>query len=252
MSDLGFNKIAFCVLGTGLALIGLNELSHSFFHTTHHEKPGYFIDVPEASTGGAAEVEGPRDYFTLISNADVAKGEEQHKKCLQCHTFEQGGANLQGPNLYGILGRPIASHAGFKYSTGNGSLTAVGGNWTYEALDHFIEGPKKFAPGTAMNFAGINSRLTGQQDRANLIAYLRTLGSESVPLPAPLPASATAPAEGEAPADGAAAPADGAAAPADGAAPAAVPGATPAAPGAPAQTAPATTPATPAPAPAPH
>ncbi|HOY77315.1 MAG TPA: hypothetical protein PLN33_05880, partial [Hyphomonadaceae bacterium] len=154
--------------------------------------------------------------------------------------------------LFGVLGRPIASHAGFKYSSGNGSLSAHGGNWTYENLDHFIEGPKKFAPGTAMNFAGINSRLTGQQDRANLIAYLRTLGSESVPLPEPLPASATAPA---APVDGAAVPADGTAAPAapaDGAAPAAVPGATPAAPGAPAPAAPATTPAPAAPAPAPH
>lgn len=249
MSDLGFNKIAFCVLGTGLALIGLNEASHSLFHTAHHEKPGYFVDVPEATGGGEAVVEGPRDYFTLISTADIAKGEEQHKKCLQCHTFDQGGANLQGPNLYGILGRPVASHAGFKYSTGNGSLTAVGGEWTYEKLDHFIERPKGFASGTAMNFAGINSRLTGLQDRMNLIAYLRTLGSTGVALPAPLPASATAPA------DGAAAPAEGAAPPADGAAPAAVPGAAPAAPGAPAPTAPATTPAPTAPAqpaPAPH
>lgn len=251
MSDLGFNKIAFCVLGTGLALIGLNEASHSLFHTAHHEKPGYFVDVPEATGGGEAVVEGPRDYFTLISTADIAKGEEQHKKCLQCHTFDQGGANLQGPNLYGVLGRDIASHAGFKYSTGKGSLSEHEGNWTYENLDHFLERPKGFAPGTAMNFAGINSRLTGLQDRANLIAYLRTLGSENVPLPAPLPASATAPA------DGAAAPADGAApaAPADGAAPAAVPGATPAAPGAPAPAAPATTPAPTAPAqpaPAPH
>jgi|JI10StandDraft_1071094.scaffolds.fasta_scaffold02473_12 cytochrome c len=249
MSDLGFNKIAFCILGTGLALIGLNEASHSLFHTAHHEKPGYLVDVPEVHAGGGeAVVEGPRDYFTLISTADVAKGEEQHKKCLQCHTFEQGGANLQGPNLFGVLGRDIASHAGFKYSTGKGSLTEHAGNWTYENLDHFIERPKGFASGTAMNFAGINSRLTGLQDRMNLIAYLRTLGSESVPLPAPLPASATAPA------DGAVAPVDGAV-PADGAAPAAVPGATPAAPGAPAPAAPGTTPAPTAPAqpaPAPH
>lgn len=244
MSDLGFNKIAFCVLGTGLALIGLNEASHSLFHTAHHEKPGYFIDVPEATGGGEAVVEGPRDYFTLISTADIAKGEEQHKKCLQCHTFEQGGPNLQGPNLYGVLGRDIASHAGFKYSTGKGSLSEHEGNWTYENLDHFLERPKGFAPGTAMNFAGINSRLTGLQDRANLIAYLRTLGSESVPLPAPLPASATAPA------DGAAAPVDPTAVPTDPSAPAqGEAGTTPAT--QPAPTAPSPTAPT-GPAPAPH
>jgi cytochrome c len=245
MSDLGFNKIAFCILGTGLALIGLNEASHALFHTSHHEKPGYFVDVPEAVTGGEAPVEGPRDYGTLLAAADIAKGEEQHKKCLQCHTFENGGAPLQGPNLWAVLGRDIASQAGFKFSAGNGSLSAIEGVWDYEKLDHFIERPKAFASGTAMNFAGINSRLTGLQDRMNLIAYLRTLGSESVPLPAPLPPTATAPAEG-------AVPADGTAAPADGAAPAAVPGATPAAPGAPPPTAPAITPpAQPAPA-APH
>lgn len=249
MSDLGFNKIAFCVLGTGLALIGLNEASHAMFHSPHHEKMAWAVAVAE-DTGGAAVVEGPRDYGVLLAAADIAKGEEQHKKCLQCHNFEQGGPNNQGPNLYGVVGRPVASHAGFKYSTGKGSLTELGGEWTFERLDHFIERPKAFASGTAMNFAGINSRLTGLQDRMNLIAYLRTLGSESVPLPAPLPPQAAA-----APADGA----TPAAAPADGAAPAA-PGATPTAPAngaSPAAPAPGTpapgapVPATPAPAPAP-
>lgn len=244
MSDLGFNKIAFCVLGTGLALIGLNEASHAMFHSTHHEKMAWAVAISEDTGGGPAVVEGPRDYGVLLAAADLAKGEEQHKKCLQCHNFDSGGANMQGPNLFGVVGRPVASHPGFKYSSGKGSLTELGGEWTFERLDHFIERPKAYAPGTAMNFAGINSRLTGLQDRMNLIAYLRTLGSESVPLPAPLPPQAAVPADGAAPA----------AAPADGAAPTA-PGATPAAPGAtpaPATPAPATpAPATPAPA-APH
>lgn len=235
MSDLGFNKIAFCVLGTALAVIGLNEASHAMFHHEEHEFAGYHIPVEVGPVNGGTEVKGPVDYGTLLAAADIAKGEEQHKKCVQCHTFEQGGGALQGPNLYGVLGRDIASVAGFKYSTGDGSLSAHEGVWTYENLDHFIERPKGFAPGTAMNFAGINSRITGQTDRINLIAYLRTLGSESVPLPAPLPPAA--PADGAAaPADGAVAPVDGAAAPADGAAAPAAPGATPA----------------PAPAPAPH
>jgi cytochrome c len=240
MSDLGFNKIAFCVLGTGLALIGLNEASHAMFKHEEHEFAGYHVEVAAEEVVDTGEA-GPVDYGTLLAAADLVKGEEQHKKCVQCHTFEQGGAILQGPPLYGVLGRDIASVPGFTYSTGGGSLSEKEGAWDYAQLDHFIERPKGYAPATAMNFAGINSRITGQADRINLIAYLRTLGSESVPLPAPLPPTAAAPADGAAPVDGATPPADGAApaAPADGATPA---------PGAPATPAP----ATPAPAPAPH
>lgn len=239
MSDLGVNKIAFCVLGTALAMIGLNEASHSLFHREEYEKPGYLVELPEPVEAGPEVVEGPRDYGTLLATADLVKGEEQHKKCVQCHNFDQGGPNLQGPNLYGILGRDIASMAGFKYSEGEGSLSAVEGAWDYEKLDHFIERPKAFASKTNMNFAGINSRLTGLTDRMNLIGYLRTLGGASIPLPEPLPAAAVVPAEG------AVVPADGVApaVPADGAAPAAPagdPGAAPApAPAAPAQPAPA-------------
>lgn len=226
MSDLGFNKIAFCVLGTGLAMIGINEASHALFHETKHEVAAYKVDVPTETVAEAETETGPVDYGVLLAAADVAKGEDQHKKCVQCHTFEPGGAILQGPPLYGVLGRDIASVPGFKYSAGEGSLSAYEGAWTYENLDHFLERPKGFAPGTIMNFAGLNSRVSGLQDRMNLIAYLRTLGSESIPLPAPLPAAAADPA---APADGAA-PVDGAAAPADGATPAPAEGAAPAAP----------------------
>ncbi|HEX5006094.1 MAG TPA: cytochrome c family protein [Hyphomonadaceae bacterium] len=193
MSDLGFNKIAFCVLGTGLLLIGLNEASHAFFHTEHHEKDAYAIEVPETPAGGAtaAVEEGPRDYFALLSAADAKAGEQVAVKCQQCHKFEPGAAALQGPPLYGVVGRDIASIPGFKYSTGPGSVSDLEGNWDYEHLDHFLENPKKFRPATAMNFLGVK-KLT---DRMNLIAYLRTLtAGEPLPLPPPLPAAATAPA----------------------------------------------------------
>lgn len=237
MSDLGFNKIAFCVLGTGLAIIGLNEASHAFFHKAHHEKPGYFVEVPEVVAGGAPVVaEGPRDYFKIVSEGNAEAGKLVAAKCLQCHKFE-AGAEFTGPSLFGILGKDIASEPGFKYSTGAGSLTEKEGAWTYEAFDHFIERPRKFAPATAMNFAGLNK----QKDRGDLMAYLRTLGTPP-PLPEPLPAVAEAPADGAAPVDGAAPPADGAspATPAPG-----TPAPAGAAPAAPAPAAPA--PATPAP-----
>jgi cytochrome c len=202
MSDLGFNKIAFCVLGTGLLLIGLNEASHAFFHTEHHEKDGYFIEVAETPAGGGAVVEeGPRDLGTLLAAADPIAGKEVAVKCQQCHKFEQGADALQGPPLFGVLGRDIASLAlpSLKYSTGPGSLTELEGNWDYEKLDHFIENPKKFRPATAMNYLGVKKTT----DRMNLIAYLRTLTSgEPLPLPAPLPPqAAAAPAEGAVPTD---------------------------------------------------
>src|SRR5689334_4411120 len=101
MSDLGFNKIAFCVLGTGLAIIGLNEASHAFFHKAHHEKPGFFVEVPEAVVGPVVTAEvGPRDYFKIISEGNVEAGKLVAAKCQQCHKFE-AGAEFTGPSLFG-------------------------------------------------------------------------------------------------------------------------------------------------------
>jgi cytochrome c len=208
MSDLGFNKIAGSVLATGLALIGLNEASHAFFHEAHYEKDGYHIEVPEVHAGSDANVveEGPRDYFVLISNASAEAGKEVANKCTQCHKFEPG-AESTGPSLYGIIGKRIAAEPNFKYTTGPGSMTAYAeehGTWTYEAFDHYIENPKKAAPGTAMNFIGLRR----ESERANIMAYLRTLTSgEPVPLPDPLPppapVEAAAPTDASAPSDAA-------------------------------------------------
>jgi cytochrome c len=248
--DLGFNKIAFCVLATGLVAIGLNELSKGFFvkpepkahgaeGEEHAKVMGYRIEVPEHGSAGpvTAEVEGPVDFFTLISAADVEAGKGVAAKCLQCHHFEPNAGALQGPNLYDVMGRDIASLAGFKYSEGDGSLSAVEGVWDYDHLYRFLEAPKRYAPNTAMNFVGVRK----QSDRINLIAYLRTLhDGDLYPLPEPLP---PAPVDAAAPADPNAPPVEGAA-PADPNAPSPVEGATPsgAAPAAPAA------PAVPAPA----
>ena len=88
----------------------------------------------------------------------------------------KGGQNLVGPNLWGIIGRPKASEAGFNYSA---ALKAKGGNWTIDDLNQFIANPRGYIPGTNMTFAGIQRG----SERADLIAYLNTLSDNPAPLP---------------------------------------------------------------------
>src|SRR4029453_2513403 len=101
--------------------------------------------VPPPAAQGAARGRGPaapppaEPLPVLLASADPTKGQAQARKCASCHTFEKGGPNKVGPNLYGVVGRPVASHEGFNYSAG---MKAHGGNWSYEALDAFVHNPK--------------------------------------------------------------------------------------------------------------
>ena len=111
----------------------------------------------------------------LLANASASAGEGQAKKCQACHNLQEGAGPKIGPDLYGVVGRKVASVAGFAYSD---AMKEHGGDWTFEALNTFIDNPKKDVPGTKMAFAGIKN----DQDRADLLVYLNTLGSNE-PLP---------------------------------------------------------------------
>jgi len=180
MNNFEINKYAGALLAAALAVVAISEISNFANSPSYPEKVAYAIDTgEEASTATAtteAVAEGP-SLGTLLASADVSKGVKVFKKCGACHTVDDGGKNKIGPNLFAIIERPKGSASGFSYSD---ALVAKGGNWSYDDLDSFLAKPKDFIKGTKMSFAGLKK----PTDRANLIAYLRTLGSDGVPLPA--------------------------------------------------------------------
>jgi len=142
----------------------------------HEIEAAYVIEVEEtaaemASTEGEvgeAEAAAAPTFDEVYAVADVASGAKIFKKCKACHKLEDG-ANATGPFLFGVVGRGIATVADFKYS---GGLSGIGGDWTPTQLNAFLTRPKDFAPGTKMSFAGLKN----ESDRANIIAYLATIG----------------------------------------------------------------------------
>ncbi len=205
MSDsLTFNKYAGAVLATGFVIALLVNASGMVFSQDKVAKPGFKVEVTEDTGGGAAAPDVPPDWGTVLKTADVAAGEVVFQKCKSCHNADNGGANGTGPNLWGVVGRPPASHAGFAYSDGMKAFAAKQPIWDYEHIYEFVKGPQAYINGTKMTFVGLKQ----PQDRINVIAYLHTQGS-TLPIPAPNPAAAAAaaPPAAAAPVAGAAAPA---------------------------------------------
>ena len=198
--DNRMNTIAGWVLGAGIAALGLSIATGMAAKSHAPEKPGFAI---------VGEVEGPVEsgppLEALLAAADLAKGETVFAKCSTCHSIEQGGVNGIGPNLWATMGAKHGHTPGFAYSE---AISSISGPWDWKGMDAWLANPRRYAPGTKMSFAG----LSNPQDRANLIAWMNTKGS-NLPLPAVPAAVAVAGASADAavlpgaPADAAAAPA---------------------------------------------
>lgn len=203
--ELFFNKFAAAGLTVALMFFGLPILVNTFYGGGGHHGPAAHEEEHDEANplglaypieftlegGGAAEVVEV-DLGTMMAEASPAAGERAIAVCQACHSFEQGGANGTGPNLWGIVGADIASHAGYSYT---GALSAMEGTWTYEKLDAFLENSQAYVPGTQMA-----QRIGKDDKRADILAYLSTLTSGE-PMPFPEPAPAAEPAEEMAAAD---------------------------------------------------
>lgn len=167
-------KVVGGVCGSLLVFLLGKWVAEELYHTGgghgDHAQAAYIIDT--GSDDAAAEEEVVEiDVAAVLAAGDAGKGATTFKKkCGSCHKVDDG-ANSTGPYLYGVVNRPAGTAAGF--SGYSGALNEVVDNWTPEHLFGFLENPKTYAPGNGMKFKGFSK----PEDRADVIAYLSTLGN---------------------------------------------------------------------------
>jgi cytochrome c len=180
MDGFELNKIAGAVLAAMLVMAGGNTLLQIMMARHAPATPGWKLPVTEPKKG-SAEPETAFDaaaVLALLPKATADAGAGIFKKCLSCHTPDKGGRDLVGPNLWGVVGRKVASAGSFgpRYSE---AMKSHGGEWSWEALAKYLHNPAKAIPDNKMVFAGIPDNA----DLADLLAYLRTLSDSPVALP---------------------------------------------------------------------
>ena len=180
MSSFEWNKIIGAVLASMILAMVSGIIAGTLVKPTVPAKPVYVVasaEQPKGQQAAAPAQAGPEPIAPLLAKADAAAGKDETKKCMVCHTFEKGGPNRIGPNLYNVIGQPIAEgRNGYQFSP---ALSAhKGQKWTVDELNKWLFNPQEFAKGTKMTFVG----LPKAKDRADVVAYLNTLSDSPQPL----------------------------------------------------------------------
>ena len=103
--------------------------------------------------------------FSVANAADPVNGKKVFKKCVACHSLQEG-KNKIGPSLYNLIDRKAGLVEGYKYSK---AMKNSGVVWNEESLDEFLTKPRKFIPKTKMSFRGIKNKSL----RDDLISFLK-------------------------------------------------------------------------------
>ena len=179
MGNLEFNKIFAALLVAGIVAMLSGFIARQFIHPHKPEKDAVPIEGVEGPVSKESTQTEPRPepVLAMIEDADPEKGKNIARACAACHSFEKGGSHGVGPNLWNVLGAEKQAREGYNYS---GALNKKGGDvWSYAELNKYLFNPKWYAPGTKMNYIGLDD----PKDRAAVIAWLRTLADEKAPLP---------------------------------------------------------------------
>lgn len=172
------NKIAGAILAAMILAMVSGIVANILVHPARLEKPVYVVAGSEQpQQQAAAQPAGPEPIEPLLASASADAGKAATKVCAVCHTFEKGGPNRIGPNLYNVVGEPIAEdRGGYQFSA---ALAAhKDQKWTVDALNQWLANPQSFAKGTKMTFAGMPKA----KERADVVAYLNSLSDNPKPL----------------------------------------------------------------------